>query len=618
MVISALTHRSAVGWIDASSTKITIGGTLAHDLLTKQAEIHLLAAVPQAVNGDFSFNSFGKDVAVGLITGAIGGGVAAGFSGLASGALQTATTLTRVAINAGIGAASGVAGSAVGYLVGAGIHGTKITGEGFGKAILQGAVGGALGGGFSGLAPHGVTSIRWAMLTGTFGSTAGNAALQGVQIAFGDRKKFDGFELLENGLHGGIQAGIMAGAQKYAVKQALKQNQRMVPYNEGANGGGDTAEFDYLPQADRERVARLPKRLQGMAKLAARDPNTLEAKQALRLLNNALEKMGQAPIEISGAEAQQPAKNIAQQNQQQQNDVGQSLEAYKITPENLKKFQEQLSNFNQKYPPNSANLLQKQNLGEAPKVGGAVAPLKPPGNGHLSQALAQDIRTNVPNVKDVGIHPEEFEQKAFVRPSDGERNLEHAGAYRRGRAASLGGQYEQPQGEVHQPGRPFDNMAPKPGSTKGQAEQQAKNLAMTTGIRDTQNAVQESQNERNEHLSWEDNDVKFVIDSHQSKHSPGFDGSHSGGKGTKFCKMNRGETLDLAKKIGTYLKNKGICVKNPKEYQKTPDVQYINIEDLTKKPPSFMKNRKSQKVQQIAVHCGYKDGCWEIHFNASK
>lgn len=260
-------------------------------------------AIKGAVNGDFSAKNFGKDVATGLITGAIGGGVCAGLSGAAAGVLQTAATLTRVGVNAGIGAASGVVAGGTGYLVGSKLHGKEITWQGLGKAVLQGAVGGALGGGFVGLAPHGSASIRWAMLTGTLGSTSGNACIQGIQIAMGDRKDFDALELLENGLQGGVQAGIMASAQKYAANQAFKQNQRIVPTQHSQeNGQNNHADL--------------------MSKIEARITSCVNPNErivALNRLNKLRVRQGLAPKTLNDFGDLSHLNDRYQQNRQQRN-----------------------------------------------------------------------------------------------------------------------------------------------------------------------------------------------------------------------------------------------------------------------------------------------------------
>lgn len=183
-------------------------------------------AIKGAIKGDFSLNQFGKDVLTGLVVGAVGGGIGAGLAAVTAKFLQTAVLLTRVVVNGGIGAVAGAGGSAAGYVVGEGLNGRKITGEGFGKAVLHGAVGGAIVGGLAGFARHGVNNIKRETIAGLFGGAVSDAAKQGIQLAMKDKEEFDGLELLENALAAGASAGINAKAKKHALYRQQRQRQK--------------------------------------------------------------------------------------------------------------------------------------------------------------------------------------------------------------------------------------------------------------------------------------------------------------------------------------------------------------------------------------------------------
>ncbi len=237
-------------------------------------------AIKGAIKGDFSLNRFGKDVLIGAVTGAIGGGIGAGLTGLASPVLQTASVLTRVGINGGIGAVAGVGAAIPSYFINSAFQGKEITGEDFGKAVLSALLGGALGGGAAGLAPHLQTSLVSAIFSGKLGALCGNSAIQGVQLAMGDREKFDGFELLENILNHAARAGLMTFARNYAANQA-KLNHKIVPLITKVNKEGST----------QGKLAKLEN-------VVNRGGTGPERERALKLLNQQLEKQGLPPKKI--------------------------------------------------------------------------------------------------------------------------------------------------------------------------------------------------------------------------------------------------------------------------------------------------------------------------------
>jgi hypothetical protein len=254
---------------------ITILGSAVFAAATSGA----INAIKGAVKGDFSLNNFWKEVVTGLVAGAIGGAVGV-VAGVAIKGLQTAITLVRVAANAGVGAAAGMAGAGAGHLVNQGLHGRKITDKEFGKAILHGALGGVLGGGLAGLAPHGLNNIKWEILLGGFGGGLGNLVKQGVDIGMGDSKEIDGSELLETILAGGVGAGLMRKAGRVnAYRQ--QQKQQMVQSSSRQK------------RMSRDHVTTLINKLE--QRIAGGCHPKHERPIALKILNKVLKKNGLPP-----------------------------------------------------------------------------------------------------------------------------------------------------------------------------------------------------------------------------------------------------------------------------------------------------------------------------------
>lgn len=185
-------------------------------------------AIKGAVRGDFSLSQFGKDIAVGLATGLVGGGIGAGLSSVCAVTLQTAGTAARVGIQTGIGAISGGGAGVTNYLVSSGIHGRKVTTEGFGKSFLLGAAGGGISGGLSGIMPNGTNNVFISMGRSGVSGAASNSVKQGINMALNGQQYFDGFQLLESVGGDVLKSGGIQGAKNFAGRQS-QQVARQTP-----------------------------------------------------------------------------------------------------------------------------------------------------------------------------------------------------------------------------------------------------------------------------------------------------------------------------------------------------------------------------------------------------
>lgn len=207
-------------------------------------------AVKGAVNGDFSLNQFGKEVALGAITGALTAGVAGGLGS----AFTRFATHTALAIRTGTQAAIGTTAGAVGGIANYGgeclIKGEKWQTEEALQAGGKGALAGLLTGSLSGitnLPPH---AIAGQMGTTLMGEAAADAALQGIELAQGRLQQFDGWRMLESCISSALVAGGLAVSSKQVARRHAMTD---TPANEQASRVSQVMPLDQ--EASRAQMA---------------------------------------------------------------------------------------------------------------------------------------------------------------------------------------------------------------------------------------------------------------------------------------------------------------------------------------------------------------------------
>ena len=175
-------------------------------------------ATKGAINGDFSLNQFGKEVAIGAATGLITAGVGTGLGVVAGRAVTHGMLMVRVAGHAAIGIGTGAVGGACGYMGNRIAYGGKWDAADAFESIGKGALGGVIGSVGGAFNRAGQTVIKQ-VAVGAIGDAAGNSTLQSIEVAQGKKTYFDGWNLLESV----ATSGVTSTGKQLAQTQAKKR-----------------------------------------------------------------------------------------------------------------------------------------------------------------------------------------------------------------------------------------------------------------------------------------------------------------------------------------------------------------------------------------------------------